>query len=289
MGNVDVESLMPEVETTETPPELPEAELNTSAPADKEPQARGEDGKFAGKKPEAKPKEEKPEAKVEKPEHSVPVRTLVEERRQWQAEKKALEERLAKLETPPKPPEAPPEDPKAYADFKVKAALEQLEGTKKEVEQIRQTTQQSQAQTEEIQFGQHLQVAEAAFVKENPDYYEALSHVRQIRAQQLKLLAPEATDQQIAQQIGREEMGLAMQLARSNRNPIATVYELAKAYGYQRKSQEKVELPDVPGQRQLPPDQTLGTGVTTESDAKDDDGDPFDEAFAAIYRPRKAS
>jgi len=303
--SVDVETLMPEIEPTETPPEMPEAELNVTPPEDKEPQARAEDGKFKGKD-EPKPKEPEvklPEQKPAKEQRAIPLAAYLEDKSKWQAEKKALEERLAKLETPPKAPDPEPSfetDPKGYTDHKVKAALALLEQqkaeVKTEVEQVKQTAQMSAEQAERLQFSQHLQVAEQEFVKANPDYYDALSHVRQIRAHQLKLMVPDITDEQIMQQVGQEEMNLAMQLARANRNPIATVYQLATAYGYQKKDPSKgtdtLKLPDIPGgPKQLPPDQTLGSGGGRGGDTPADEGDKdeFDQAWAEMFGKRKAS
>lgn len=302
---VDVETLMPEIEATETQPELPEAELNTEAPADKEPQARADDGKFKGKEPAKEPEAKKPDEKPAKPEQrrdNIPLAAYLEDKNKWQAEKKALEERLAKLESPPKA--APPEpefekDPKGYTDHKLNTALEQLKQqqseAQKQVEQVAQTAQMSRQQTEQLAFSQHLQTAEAAFVKENPDYYEALSHVRSVRAQQLKLMAPDITDEQIMQQVSAEEMNLAMQLARAGRNPISTVYQLAAAYGYRKqeaKGGDDLKLPEVPGQKQLPPDQTLGSGGGRGGDTQDDaadNKDEFDQAWSEMFGKRKAS
>lgn len=304
---VDIETLMPEIEATETPPELPEAELNTEAPPDKEPQARADNGKFKSKE-EKEPEAKKPEPKVDdKPKEprrgdNIPLAAYLEDKNKWQAEKKAMEERLAKLESPPKAPAPEPkfdEDPKGYTDHKLNSALEQLKQqqgeAQKQLEQVTQTAQMSREQAEQLQFSQHLQTAEAAFVRENPDYYEALSHVRSVRAQQLKLMVPDITDEQVMQQIGKEEMGLAQQLARSGRNPISTVYQLAGAYGYQKKAQgeggDDLKLPTVPGQKQLPPDQTLGSGGGGGNRGGDEtnegEKDEFDQAFAEMFGQRK--
>lgn len=299
-----IDSLMPEVEASETPPDLPEADVSTDAPADKQPRARADDGKFKGEKAdakkeaEAKQPEQKVEPKVEKPSQTVPLAVLLEERnarKQRDAEFEKLRAELEGLKNPPKVPAAAPAfetDPKGYTDHKVQSALAELEATKKTIEQAQETAQQSQQQTEQLQFSQHLEAAERAFVKETPDYYEALGHVRNIRANQLRLLAPGISDEQIGQQIGREEMQLAMQLARENRNPIATVYQLAQQFGYSRKAPaEALELPKVPGQRQLPPDQTLGSGAGGGGggDEKEDQPDPFDQAFGEMFGRRKAS
>lgn len=289
---VDVDSLMPEIEPTETPPALPEAEVTTEAPADKEPQARAEDGKFAGKdKPKEAAKEPAKEPAKQEPK-TIPLAAHLEERKALKAELDAMKRELEALKNPPKPPAPEPDytqDPKGYTDHRVKAALEQLEGTNQRIESLQQTAQQAAQQTEQLQFTRHLEAAEAAFVKENPDYYDALSHVRQIRAQQLKLLAPDITEEQIARQIGQEEIQLAMQLAGTNRNPVAMVYQLAQAYGYQKKA-PVVDLPNVPGQRKLPPDQTLGTGAPSSHESDDEQEDQFTAAFNEIYGgKRKAS
>lgn len=301
---VDIETLMPEIEPTETPPELPEAELNTEAPPDKEPQARAEDGKFKGKEPAKEPEAKKPEPKAPEPkqERTIPLASHLEERKAFKAELDAMRKELEALKNPPKAPPPEPDhatDPKGYVDHKLNTALEQLKSqhgdAQKQIEQVAQTAQMSREQAETIAFSQHLQTAETAFVQQNPDYYEALSHVRNIRAQQLKLMAPEITDEQITQQIGQEELNLAKQLARAGRNPISTVYQLAAAYGYQKKavpSGEELKLPDVPGQKQLPPDQTLGSGGTRGGDKQDDAGDnkdEFDQAWSEMFGKRKAS
>lgn len=298
--SVDVETLLPEVETVEEP-KLPDVEVSTDAPADKEPPARAEDGKFApkdGKKEEPKAKDEpKPEPKVEPKQEprTIPLASYLEDKRTWQTKLEAMENELKALKNPPKAPDPEPQfqdDPKGYTDHKVKSALEMLEKQKQEVEQVRETAQMSAQQAEILQFSQHLQAAEAAFVKEAPDYYDALSHVREVRANQLKLLAPGITDEQIVAQIRQEETGMAMQLARAGRNPIQTVYELARAYGYQKKqpAAETPQLPNVPKQQQLPPDQTLGTGGGSNADEDDvSNKDPFMEAFGEMFGKRKAS
>jgi hypothetical protein len=292
----DVESLLPEIEPTETPPELPEAEMNMQAPPDKEPQARDEDGKFKGKEPAKEPEAKKPEEKPEpKQDRTIPLAAHLEERKALKAELEAMRKELEALKNPPKPPAPEPEDPKAYTDYKLNAALEQLKQqqteAQKQVEQVAQTALMSREQTERLAFSQQLQAAEAAFVKETPDYYDALAHVRGVRAHQLRLMVPDITDEQIIAQISQEELNLAMQLARSGRNPISTVYQLAAAYGYQKKADDpSLKLPDVPGQKQLPPDQTLGSGgrggdTYDASDQKDD----FDLAWQELFGKRKAS
>jgi hypothetical protein len=84
---------------------------------------------------------------------------------------------------------------------------------------------------------------------------------------------------------------MAMQLAQRGQNPITTAYELAKAYGYQPKqakaAEPALELPKVAGQKQLPPDQTLGTGAASEAEL-DDAKDPFETAFGEMFKRKTA-
>lgn len=319
---VDVDALIDDITIKEAPRELPDANLSTDAPPDKEPQSRGADGKFKGidgeqQAPEAKDKQQ-PDPKADQQQQqppnqqqprrsgeNIPLAAYLEDKNRWANERKSLEDRLAKLENPPKAPPSEPafeDDPKGYTDHKLNSALEQLKQhqgeAQKQLEQVTQTAQQTRAQSEQIAFARHLETAEAAFVKQNPDYFDALQHVRNIRSQQLRLMAPGITDEQIEQQIGTEEMNLSMQLAQAGRNPISTVYQLAQAYGYQKKASQDggdggdVQLPNVPGQRQLPPDQTLGTGASGRHQGGDDtnDGEPkdaFDQAFGELFGRRK--
>jgi hypothetical protein len=293
----DVDSLMPEVEDVPEP-QAPDVVVDPAPPEDKPAPARAEDGKFKGKeeqKPEAKQPEQKPEAKPEP--KTIPLAAHLEERKAFKTEMEALRRELEALKNPPKPPAPEPDftaDPKAYVDHqtsKVQAALKQLETP---VNEAKQAAQMSAEQAEALQFTHILQSAEAAFVKEVPDYYDALTHVREVRANQLRLLAPGITDEQIVTQIRQEEFGLARQLAQQGRNPIQTVYQLAHAHGYQKKAapppSNVAQLPNVPGPKQLPPDQTLGTGDgggTQEVDAQNND--PFTDAFAEMFGKKRSA
>jgi translation initiation factor IF-2 len=289
-------------------PALPEAELNVEAPADKEPIARDESGKFAAKEPakepaKVEPKEEpKLEAPKEQPKQeprTIPLAAHLEERKALKAQLDAMQAELAALKNPPKPPAPEPEynaDPKAYTDHKVQSVLQQLEQVKgettKQLETTQQTAAQAAEQAQQQQFLQAISAAESDFVKTQPDYFDAVQHIRQVRLQQIQMFNPEVTQEQAAQIIRNEEIGMAVQLARSGRNPITTAYQLAKAYGYQPKqakaAEPALELPKVPTPKQLPPDQTLGTGAAA-GDVTDDQPDPFEQAFGEMFKPRKSA
>lgn len=298
------EQLMSLTEVVEQPPALPEAELNVEAPADKEPIARDESGKFAGKDKEEPAKVEAPklEAPKEQPkqeQRTIPLAAHLEERRALKAELDAVRAEIAALKNPPKAPAPEPDytaDPKAYTDHKVQSVLEKLQATEQAATQklqtVEQTAQQVAQQTEQNNFLQAVSAAEQEFIKTQPDYIDAVNHIRQVRFKQIQMFNPEVTPEQAMQVIRDEEIGMAMQLARSGRNPITTAYDLAKAYGYQPKQQQQqaaaVELPKVPGPKQLPPDQTLGTGAATET-GEDDGKDPFETAFSEMFKPRKSA
>jgi hypothetical protein len=277
-------------------PNLPEAEVNATAPADRQPAVRDETGKFApkdGKKEEPKALE----APVEQPKHepkTIPLAAHLEEKNKLAARLEVMERELNALKNPPKQPAPQPEfneDPKGYIDHQAKSVVERLEATSKQIEEAKKTAEMSAQQTEHVQFQHYLQQAEAQFVAQTPDYYDALGHIRQIRAKQLQVFDPNITQEQIRQVIINEEMGLAKQLALQGRNPSQTAYEIAQAYGYTPKAQQAsqapaIELPKVAGPKQLPPDQTLGSGSAPVEDATDIT-DSFDQAFNEMFGKRK--
>jgi hypothetical protein len=278
------------LDTVVDEPTLPEVEVSVDPPADKEPAARDETGKFA---PKDGKKVEEP-AKVEPPKQepkTIPLAAHLEERRALKSEIDAIRAELAAIKNPPKAPTPIPEfndDPKGYVDHQAQTVAEKLEAASKRVEQAEKTAQMSAQQAEQVQFQNYLQQAEAHFVAQTPDYHDALAHIRHIRARQLKVFDPNITEEQVRDTIIREEMGLASQVAKQGRNPAQMAYEIAQAYGYTPKAQQAPapELPNVPGPKQLPPDQTLGSGSSPVEDATDQN-DPFEQAFSEMFGKRK--
>ncbi len=279
---------------------LPEAELNIDAPEDKPKQERDGEGKFKGKEPDDKAKD------------TVPLATFLEKQNKLKEQLdarditiKQYEQRLAALEAklnPPKEPDPAPdyvEDPKGYVDHQVKNALAGIaEANKKAEETGKKAQEQAAAATEQVQlqtFMRDLHAHEQRYVAANPDYYDALAHLRNVRALQLREFNPEITDAQIVQTIRGEETNLALQLARQGRDPVQTAHNLARHYGYQPKAKAdadpnkpELKLPEVPNKR-LPPDQTLGSGSSaTEDDSayKQGETDPVDVALASLRLKR---
>lgn len=282
---------------------------------------RGEGGRFTkAEKAEDKPLEKKPEDKpkaeekpLEKPEPKViPLASHLEERNKLKAEKeaadaraKALEAELAALRNPPKPPPPTPDytqDPKAYVDHQVQEgvnkALAELKGVQAKVEETGKTAEQIQAESRYNQFVTHLGNVEQQFVAQNGDYYEALNHVRTVRAQQFSELYPQATAEQIRTAIAQEELQLAAQIMQAGRNPCEVAYRYAKTMGYSGKpaAQQNGKAgealpPPPPGPKVLDPSQTLGaSGESGGNDlSSDDDGDILSQAIRERFARKKAS
>lgn len=292
----------------------PEAELNVDPPADKKPPERDETGKFKGKDDPKKPDADdpkKPDAKVEEPKDVVPLakylevsnslKKQVEEGTLTNAQlRKELDELKAKLAPTPKEPPEPDfvENPKGYVDHKLEQALKGIEEANKKAEATgkaaTETATQAAEQVQVQQFFTNLQSHEQRFVAANPDYHDALAHLRTVRAAQLREFSPQITQEQIVATIRQEEQQLAIQLHRQGRDPVQTAYNLARHFGYQKKAADPpapgatdvAKLPDVPNRR-LPPDQTLGSGSSEETPVYGkDETDPVDVALASLKLKR---
>lgn len=302
-----------EVATPDAPeapaPDKPEeAAPEAAKPEEKAPEAKAPEAAKPDDKP-AEPAPEKPAApeakapEIPDPKKWVPVGSHIELRRQLQA----TQEELQRLKNPPKPaeppapkPEAPDfvQDPKGYVDHRVQAALEKLDEA---VKPVAQTAEQAAAQTAHVQLLTTINTAEQSFVARQPDYYNALQHLRSIRANELQMLHPEATQEQIGEAMRNEELALAANLLRSGRNPSEIAYTLAKQRGYappkppepakpepKPAALEEVAklVPKVPETPKLSPDLTLGTG--TGSPTEDISEDPFDAAFREVFGRKRA-
>ncbi len=294
---------------------LPEAELNPDPPEDPERQARGEDGKFVSKDGDKKPAEEKkaPEGEKKEPEKKeekkapdvVPLATFLEEKNRLKAEldqrditlkefQKELADLKAKYEKAAPPPEEPDyiEDPKGYVDHKLTEALSKLETVNKTAEETgkkaEETARTAHAEVVKQRFLQQISAHEARFVTQNPDYHDALAHLRDIRKFQLQAFAPQMTEEQVMQTIAEEEVNLAWNLAQTGKDPVAFTYDLAKRHGYQKKAPPPPEQKAADTSRRLPPDQSLGggQGAPDLTDASDDKPDPVDLALASLLRKR---
>ncbi len=288
---------------------LPEAELNKDAPEDKTAE-RNADGTFKGEKKEKEKAaaddkgKEKDKKEPEKKDDTVPLAKYLDDRNRYKAELeqrdltiKQIQDRLEAFEKKhaPKEAEAPDyvEDPQGYVDHKVQRALSALEQASKKAEDQGKKAEETASkarETAELQgFMQQLSAHESRYVAANPDYHDALAHMRGIRAFQLKQFQPDITDEQISSVIAQEEINLAVQLARAGRDPVATAHELAKRYGFvPKKAPTEEQLKALkPDGKTLPPDQSLGGGHGA-PDLSNEQEDRPDEVATALASLRKA-
>lgn len=147
------------------------------------------------------------------------------------AEQQKLLDKLNAKEAAAEAPKDPDflEDPKGYVDTKLTKAQEALKKLE-DAGKARETQEQQRTQFQQLVA--NVASSETEFVKASPDYYEAINHMRAVRTEQLKLIYPQATQQQILQEIGREEIGTAARVLQAGGNPAEWGYRYAKTLGY---------------------------------------------------------
>lgn len=158
-----------------------------------------------------------------------------------------MAELTAKIDSLAKPApakeEAPAEpdflaDPKGYVDD-AKAKLKQLTD-QIEADKAKQTETQKQQQAAQETWNKVI-ASEQEFAAATPDYYDAINHVRGIRAEQIKVEIRETEEREpTAEEIGRilsiqEAQGAAALIAKG-KNPSKFYYEYAKTFGYKPKA-----------------------------------------------------
>lgn len=174
------------------------------------------------------------------------------------------------------------EDPKGYVD----ASLKQTQDALKKLDEDRaQRTQADNQQRELATITQAIGAQEQAFVKTSPDYYDAVNHMRTVRAQQLQIWYPQATPQQIMQAIATEEISGAAQALRAGLNPAEAAYKYAATFGYTPK-QAAAAAQAATGATKADKDaaRTLGGGGGAEP--KEEDGEEGIPEFATALQER---
>jgi len=225
------------VETPEEPPteEPPQEEPPKQEPPSEEP-AREEPAKET-------------QAPEEKPQHTRPWTAL----RQAQREKKQLEEKLAQQEA----------ELKKLREASIPAEEEEevdpLTRQQKEIEALRQRVERNEQMSQAARAAQEIDNEEQKFVKEHPDYFDAIRHIEKVHYKEFALTGQlqAKTDELIrdhadvieqnAQKFKIDEHEVAEKLAftmlmdqrkaffaNANRGRVAeSAYELAQTYGYQ--------------------------------------------------------
>lgn len=236
--------------------------------------------------PEVPKAEEAPEPVEEKEKgHSVPLPFMLREREARKETEKelervkesanselaALKEQLIELRAKVQPDKVPDpeEDPAAFLqhqqETQSKQINEKIETLSSKIEQS-EAEKAQQAQLQQVQ--SQIAMRESEFVKEAPDYYDALNHVRNIQFNHLTQNG--WTEERATQYIVQQEFQEAMSLSQLGYNPAQMIYDKAqREYGYSRP--QPAEQPDPQKAEQLQNlDKTLGaSGKTGGVDVKD--------------------
>ena len=224
-----------EAETADQPeaaaePEQPET---SSEAAESEPE----------KAPEQQPVGDQPK--------TVPLATMLEERRKRQD----LEKRLADIEAAQQKAAEPKDegpkfddDPMTYLRQKADA-FDQF--------QQRQAEAQQAAQARQMFIGD-LAAHERPFREQYPDYEQAVAFAKQSRIQELQMFG--ASPQEAAVTVQREAEMLAANVMGRGGNPAEVFYNYAKARGYQARAADPVPDPTPAPSKQEIRDQTRSLG-----------------------------
>ena len=253
----------------------------------------------AAPEPEAKaaPEPEKAAAPAPEPEppapKTVPIASLLDERREWKQRVADLESRLQAASAKPEPKPEPPktiefeEDPKGFIEQKVAAVHDVARGLKEDLSR-------EQAALQEVKLMNEIAAAEKQVVASLPDWQEALIHLRQTRVQEMQTLYPDAKEQDILAAVFSSERQLAAQALASNRNPYEVAYHLAKSRGYTpprvsdeaspAKVVEEAEQQVAQATRRLAPD--TGLNAVTGSAPDDAEAEPDEETLGILKEAR---
>ncbi len=239
------------------------------------------------------------EDKEHKEGQTVPLAVLLDERKGFQSRMDEMNQRLGKLdafeermreiqerkqaEADKKPEPEYLDDPKEYVDHKLAKAEEKAEAADNKVTEMRQMTDQ-QAQMQQI--NNRLNTYDAEFVKESPDYYDALDYVRTVNIANIKAMG---ADEQTALTQAAQAMFMAQaQAMHKGVDPAKMMYEMAKRFGYTGKAPD----PD-PGKAQDAADDaiiagqdaaSMGGGAAPASERDEElDDDEFSEAFNELF------
>lgn len=145
-----------------------------------------------------------------------------------EAQLAALQARLDEL-TKPKPPPPPDRnsDPLGSLEHQIAEIAKHLTMLREDQTRAQQERAEREAQAA---FAANIRAMRESFVKEAPDYDAAYKHLRSSRLEELELVG--LSRQQAEQQLAQEEFALAAAEVRRGRNPVKTIYDLARKRGY---------------------------------------------------------
>lgn len=191
-------------------------------------------------KPAVKAEETKTEVKTEEQKQAghVPIASLIEERKEWQARLKEEAEKRAQLEgkfnliTERLNKPAEPAKPINVDDN----PLEALKQTRQQLEQVTNVQQQ---QAVRHQFATHVAAQVNAYKANTPDYDQAYQFARNSTISELK--ARGFSDTEIPYVLENGEFTLANEALQRNKNVAQHLYDFAVARGY-KKAEPQAEV-----------------------------------------------
>jgi phage-related minor tail protein len=180
--------------------------------------------------------------------HEERARRKEEQQRRAESEKKSheqevqiarMEERFKQFQEKVQAPdydENPAEFLK-HENVTLKDRLETLEGKQTQSEQTTKEQQNYQS------FYQNVTAEEAAYTQAQPDYYQAVAHLRTSRLEELQMAGYEIGA--ATQIVDQEAHMIAQQSISSGKNSAETFYKMAKARGYQKGTNKVEQLEEV--------------------------------------------
>lgn len=284
--------------------------------------------------PVAQPEQDKTEAKAEpelpaaekkaedqKPADRLPYEELEKRHKnlngalaEERANNRALRERQQQFEQVLNAIKTQRQAPQPAEDQFEDPLVRELSDIKRQNQELAEWKQQVSKQQEETALresvSRHVTFSEQQFAKENPDYFDAVTHLVQSRSAELSIMMPDDDPNVIhmARKAGfqhpslwredlirREAISLGRQAIDNGQNPAALYYNLAKHRGYAPKAAEPAPAPAAPKPQRIEAIRagqnapgSLSTGATKA--ATNSEGFPSLEELADMYvsDPKKA-
>lgn len=256
------------------------------------------------------PAQAQPQAVKEPPKHdadgnTVPSGLYVETRKRAVAAERAameakqqfeqLKAEFEALRNPKPAAPKPDDDPFAYLEYQQKEQFNQLGSKLDAVAKDVETRRSMERQASEVhQNVSKIAEQEQAFVAANPDYYDALEHVRTVQRENLREFG--FTPEQINKFVAEQEYNTGLQGLAIGENPAKIVYNMAKRFGYRKADPVKQEVtPQVASKMEMFQNgqqaaRTLGSNGspdTVKDDSDSNDFPEFDMAWKSLgYKKR---
>lgn len=240
-----------------TPPDGADASQEASRETGQEAEASGETGEAASQKDEDQ--------------GNIPYAAMKKEREKWQARMAGMEEKLSKYdqlegklnqfyanqETKDLDASTPDydENPAEYLRIRQERMEKQQD---KMSENLSEYDKQREQQAQMQQIGTAISADEQRFVKEKPDYNNALQFVRDREMQRIKMAGYD--DTQAMQALSQMEFQIGAQMINQQQSPAEYIYNMAKWYGYKNEASAAAEEKIDQLEDGMKASKTLGSG-----------------------------